>query len=44
VVGLQNTWPHGECVDTDVDVDKLAALLEELLEQDGSAPEANASP
>jgi hypothetical protein len=44
VVGLQNTWPHGECVDTDVDVDKLAALLNDLLQEDALTQEAKASP
>jgi len=36
VVGVENSWPHGECTDTDVDVARVEAVLVGLV-QDGSA-------
>jgi len=31
VVGIYNSWPHGECVDTDVDVEALETLLKRCI-------------
>jgi len=31
VVGVYNEWPHGACKDTDVDVERVAARLREMI-------------
>ena len=35
VVGVSNSWPHGECHDTDVQVADVEAALVDLIEADG---------
>ena len=36
VLGVLNSWPNGECVDTDVDVDEVRAALTSLIETNGA--------
>ncbi len=38
VVGAYNTWPNGPCTDTDVDIARVEAALDELIDPE-AAPE-----